>query len=312
MQSEAKFITGIQPNDIIVEMQAAYPRSTRISSEAWPDPLPLPNMLGQVDTFDSAILPDSLSAWVQDIADRVQCPPDFSAVGAMISLAAIVGRKIGIRPKRRDDWLEVPNLWGAVVGRPGVMKSPALREVMRPLRKLETKALEGFEIELQEWRVKLELQKLQHEAAKSNALKMLKKGGSVEPEMLRVNIVDDEPQLRRYVVNDCSVEALGEILRYNPNGTLAFRDELVGLLKSLDREGNEGARGFFLSAWSGTDGYTFDRIGRGLNLRIEACCLSLLGSIQPAVIGGYLRQAVAGAGDDGLLSRFSIAGMARH
>ena len=34
--------------------------------------------------------------------------------------------------------------------------------------------------------------------------------------------------------------------------------------------------------------------------------LSLLGSIQPAVIGGYLRQAVAGAGDDGLLSRFQL------
>ena len=41
-------------------------------------------------------------------------------------------------------------------------------------------------------------------------------------------------------------------------------------------------------------------------MRIEACCLSLLGSIQPGVIGSYLKQAVAGAGDDGLLSRFQL------
>jgi hypothetical protein len=268
--------------------------------------LPLPDPLGEVEAFDFALLPDSLRPWIQDIAERVQCPPDFPAVGAMISLAAVVGRKVGIRPKRRDDWLEVPNLWGAIVGRPGVMKSPALRESMRPLRLLEAKAFEAFEGDIQQWRAEHELHKLQREADKSNALRKLKKGEAVEPDALTLDCADDEPQPRRYVVNDCSVEALGEILRHNPNGTLAYRDELIGLLKSLDKEGSEGARGFFLSAWSGTDSYTFDRIGRGLNLRIEACCLSLLGSIQPAVIGGYLRQAVAGGGDDGLLSRFQL------
>lgn len=274
--------------------------------EAWPDPLPLLDLLPKVEAFDFDLLPDSLRHWIQDIAERVQCPPDFPAVGAMISLAAVAGRKIGIRPKRRDDWLEVPNLWGAIVGRPGVMKSPALREAMRPLRMLEKKAFEAFEGDIQQWRAERELHKLQREANKSNVLKKLKNGKAVEPDALADDFADDEPQPRRYVVNDSSVEALGEILRFNPNGTLAYRDELIGLLKSLDKEGSEGARGFYLSAWSGTDGYTFDRIGRGFNLRIDACCLSLLGSIQPAVIGSYLRQAVAGAGDDGLLSRFQL------
>ena len=107
-------------------------------------------------------------------------------------------------------------------------------------------------------------------------------------------------------MNDCSYEALGEVLRANPNGVLAHRDELIGLLKSLDREGHEGARSFFLSAWAGKEAHTFDRIGRGLNLRIEACCLSLLGSIQPGVIGEYLRDAVANDGGDGLLARFQL------
>ncbi len=272
----------------------------------WPDPSPLPEALLPVAAFDFDLLPDALRPWIQDIAERVQCPPDFPAVGAMISLAAVVGRKIGIRPKRRDDWLEVPNLWGVIIGRPGVMKSPALREAMRPLRKLEAAALQAFEEELAAWRREHELFKIKREAARSNILKALKKGGAAGAEALADEFADEEPQPRRYVVNDCSVEALGEILRFNPNGTLAYRDELIGLLKSLDKEGNEGARGFFLSAWNGTEGYTFDRIGRGLNLRIEACCLSLLGSIQPTVIGTYLRLAVAGAGDDGLLSRFQL------
>lgn len=272
----------------------------------WPDPLPIPDALPPVKPFDYALLPDALRAWIEDIAERVQCPPDFPAVGAMISLAAVVGRKIGIRPKRRDDWLEVPNLWGAIVGRPGVMKSPALRESMRPLGRLEAQAREGFEDEITAWQQKQELHKLKREAERSNIVKAYKGGKDVGTDVLAGDFSEDEPQARRYVVNDCSVEALGVILQGNPNGTLAYRDELIGLLKSLDKEGNEGARGFFLSAWSGTDAYTFDRIGRGLNMRIEACCLSLLGSIQPAIIGGYLRQAVAGGGGDGLLSRFQL------
>ena len=46
----------------------------------------------------------------------------------------------------------------------------------------------------------------------------------------------------------------------NPNGVLAHRDELVSLLKTLDREEFAAARGFFLTAWNGKDRYTFDRI----------------------------------------------------
>ena len=272
----------------------------------WPEPLPIPDALPPVAAFNPSLLPESLRPWIEDIAERVQCPPDFAAVGAMISLAAVVGRKIGIRPKRKDDWLEVPNLWGAIVGRPGVMKSPALREAMRPLKMLDAKAAEAFRDEAATWHRAQELAKLKRMAAQSNALKLLKGNKEIDRDALGEVFADDEPQARRYVVNDCSVEALGEILRHNPNGTLAYRDELIGLLKSLDKEGNEGARGFFLSAWSGTDSYTFDRIGRGLNMRIEACCLSLLGSIQPSIIGSYLKQAVAGSGGDGLLSRFQL------
>jgi hypothetical protein len=117
---------------------------------------------------------------------------------------------------------------------------------------------------------------------------------------------DEEPAMRRFVVNDSSVEALGEVLRGNPDGTLLYQDELIGLLRQLDKEGNEGARAFYLAGWSGSEPYTFDRIGRGLSRRIDGVCIALLGSIQPAVIGDALREAVAGNGGDGLLARFSM------
>src|SRR5262249_816011 len=97
-----------------------------------------------------------------------------------------------------------------------------------------------------------------------------------------------------------------EILAQNPNGILAHRDELVSLLKTLDREEFAAARGFFLTAWSGTAPYKFDRITRG-KTHIEAACLSLLGSTQPGRLADYVRRALTGgAGDDGLIQRFGL------
>jgi Protein of unknown function (DUF3987) len=88
---------------------------------------------------------------------------------------------------------------------------------------------------------------------------------------------------------------------------LVFRDELVSLLKSLDREDQAEARGFYLAAWNGDSSYTFDRITRGLHLHIPAVRLSVLGSTQPGRIAEYLRDAVRGGkGDDGLMQRFGL------
>ena len=293
-------------------MNTSQPSSASPSSNsytdtaAWPALLPLPSGLPPVIPFDFDLLPEALRPWIADVANRVQCPPDFPAVGAVIALATVVGRKIGIRPKQQDDWLEVHNLWGAIVGRPGVMKSPALRAALNPLTRLEFAASLSYAEQHSDWGRGGELHKLQADSKKHTNKKKLDKGLMVGIDDMPNAYEEEEPKQRRYIVNDCSVEALGEILRGNPNGSLAYRDELIGLLKSLDKEGNEGARGFFLSAWSGTDSYTFDRIGRGLNIRIDACCLSLLGSIQPSVIGDYLRQTVATNGGDGLLSRFQL------
>lgn len=269
----------------------------------WPEPRPLPDGLAPVEPFDMDFLPASVAPWVDDIAERMQCPPDFVAIPAVIALGAVLGRKIGVRPQRKTDWVEVPNLWGCIVGRPGMMKSPAMNEALKPLHHLEALARKEHAAALKAHQQKLELHKLALSEAKAAARKALKAGGDAgsldieEPE---------EPKARRYIVNDTTYEALGEILSDNPNGVQAYRDELVSLLKTLDREEYCAARGFFLTAWSGTQSYTFDRILRG-KTHIEAACLSLLGSTQPGRLAEYIRRAVAGgSGDDGLIQRFGL------
>ena len=88
-------------------------------SGPWPEPQPVPQGRPPVPPFRLALLPAALAPWVADIADRVQCPPDFVAVGVMAAAAAVIGRQIAIRPKRQDDWAVVPNLWGSPWARQG-------------------------------------------------------------------------------------------------------------------------------------------------------------------------------------------------
>src|SRR5262245_1968643 len=44
----------------------------------WPDPKPLPNGLVPVDPFKIEFMPEALASWIGDIADRLQCPPDYA------------------------------------------------------------------------------------------------------------------------------------------------------------------------------------------------------------------------------------------
>jgi hypothetical protein len=275
----------------------------------WSDPKPLPNGLLPVKLFEFDFIPTTLAPWVQDISERMQCPPDFVGVSAVTALGAVAGRKVAIRPQRYTDWFEVPNFWGAIIGRPGIMKSPAMKEALKPLQRLEIEADERSKESLKQHRREEKMRKLQQEAKLSNLKKALQKN----PDSVLPSDWDaieesgpEPPESQRYIVNDCTYEALGAVLADNQNGVLAFRDELVSLLKYLDNENNASARGFFLSAWNGTSGYTFDRIIRG-RISIEAACLSLLGSTQPGRIAGYLSRAISGGeGDDGLVQRFGL------
>ena len=97
------------------------PIETKASIE-WSDPQPLPRGLPPVELFVPGLLPPALRPWIMDIAERMQCPPDFPAAAAIVALGSVIGRRCGIRPKRQDDWTVVPNLWGAVIGRPGVIE----------------------------------------------------------------------------------------------------------------------------------------------------------------------------------------------
>jgi putative DNA primase/helicase len=270
-------------------------------------PHPLPTSLLPVVPFDIRLLPSQLRPWVADACERLQCPGDYIAVSAMAAAGGVIGRKVVVRPHLKDDWAVIANQWAMCVGRPGVMKSPAMEEALRPIKQLSAIAEQQFNAAQARYEVDAAAAKIRRDANVRVAAEIVRKDRTADISSLLEEVSEVEPVRRRYVANDTTVESLGVILQQNPNGLLIFRDELVSLLDTLDQEDHVSQRGFYLTGWNGNSPYIFDRIGRGLHLSIEAVCLSILGSTQPGRISSYLSRAMRGGRfDDGLVQRFGL------
>lgn len=298
-----------QPDATVVRGVDLLPKPFGSLSE-----LPLPRPV--VPSLPPELIPDALQGWLLDLSDRMQISLEFAAVPVLVALSAVVGRRVGIYPKAEDDWLVVPNLWGGIVARPGKMKSPTMAEALKPMRRLAAQAQETYRRQQADQGPRFESLKAKEVALKDLLRQSFKgrkgsrpvedleedlKAARQETEDLQASLVE-----RRYIVNDSTIEKLGELLAKNPHGLLLERDELAGWLRSLEREDRRGDREFFLEAWNGTGSFTYDRIGRG-TLHIPALCVSVVGGIQPAKLSRYVSQALEGGyAADGLLQRFQL------
>lgn len=287
--------------------------------EDWQQPQPIRQTLPPVKDITPEMLPPCLYDFTTDNANRLSVPKVYIAIPLVVAMGSVIGAKIGIMPKVNDDWQEVANLWGGIIGDPSTKKSPSLNTALEPLRALEQKAKADYEKALKDHTAQTLINKATETALKKqldNAVnsKAKKTDESDTPasdeqikaiaDKLAEKQTQTPPTIRRYIADDSTHEKLGELESQNTNGILVNRDELTGLFKYLDKPDNEQARTFYLEGYNGKGNKTFDRITRG-TLFIENHCLSVLGTIQPETIEQYL-QRLNDFGNDGLIQRFSL------
>jgi hypothetical protein len=275
------------------------------AGENWPPRQPLPTP--SVPSLSAELLPAALQPWLDDEAERLQVPLEMLAVPAMVGAASLLGRAVGMHPKRADSWLIVPNLWGLLVGRPGTMKTPALREGTRPIERLAAEAREAYLTTAARAEAEHEAIEMQIAALKTRTRKEDRDADAFTREL--TSLLEQRERARRcerrYTTQDPTIEKLGELLNQNPRGLLLLRDELSGWIHTLSRAGREGERQFYLEGWNGLGSFTVDRIGRG-TLHVPALTISVLGTIQPSKLRACLASGTEDGGD-GLLQRFSLA-----
>ena len=242
-----------------------------------PDPVPLD------------VLPSAIVDYVRDQSELTGSDHGILALSAIVSAAACITDKIMLQPKRRDPtWLEQARLWVAIVGDPSTKKSPAISKAVRHVKRLDHDMSDRNAAAMADY-------KWQHESWKE-AKKADKASPPPEPQ---------KPPTERLIVEDITVESLTDVLRDNPRGVLALKDELTGWFASMDayKGGGKGAsmdRAHWLEAYNGGR-RVVDRVTRGTVI-IPNWSACILGGVQPDM----MRRVSDSMGNDGLLQRFIV------
>jgi len=273
--------------------------------EGWPDPVVLPDALLPVDSFDADMLPSVFRDYALDVASRMQCPIEFVAVSIMTTFGGVVGKRCSIYPKAHDDWLVVPNLWGALVGRPSTMKSPAITAATAGVDGLVKEARSEFAEACEQAEIKGMVYDAEKKSFKDAITKAVAGGKDIptaKPEK------PSQPVEHRYITNAGTVENLIKLLSENENGIIQLRDELMGWIRSMDNPSSQDARSFYLEAWNGTgSSFSYDTMSHGHLCLDTGACVAVLGGVQPSLLAGIVHGAEVGnSGDDGMLQRFQL------
>ena len=272
-------------------------------------PQPLHDEVLPVKKLTTEMLPQPWRSYIEDQADLMQSPLEFIAAPMLVAASAVLGNKIAMCPKARDDgWQVVPNLWGMLVGPPGSMKSPCQKKGLSFLRRLQDEdesehdartaenAAKQRVLKRKKAKLEDEMDKCENEAQNAEIAKAIV---ALEAEMF-------EPPCKRRIVGECTQQALTKIMSENPSGMFVERDELNGLFASWLRPDRMGERSLYLEGWAGDGAYCSDTIGRGA-VKIPKLTLSVFGNIQPHVLETLVRHTVRGSREsDGLLQRFQV------
>lgn len=238
-------------------------------------------------------LPLGLAPYTFDVARRLGVDPAAVAICCIVVCSAAIDEQWRIRPKQHDtEWQESARLWAAIVGDPSTRKSPIISAATKILDRIEKEWREDYARALADYEAQCE--RLQQE-------KVPKAEWPAAPRQARI------------LIEDCTIEALSEVLRDDakaklraPLGkVLVRRDELEELIVSMDRYralSSKGSadRGAYLRLYNGGS-FLVDRVQRG-SIYCPSWSACLLGGIQPEP----LRRIAHDAQDDGLLQRFML------
>ena len=275
----------------------------------WGQPRELEPVLRPVPVLRSELLPTPLQPWIEDSVERMSCPLEYMAVSALCALGTTIGRRVQVRPRQHDDWTVTANLWGAVIGDSGTMKSSPASEGLKPLQALHDQACARFAREQAAHRARQEVQQAVEKGLKkaiADAVKDKQSTDALESELAALLASVQVNHRQRFLVRDATTQKVGILAAENPMGLMLYRDELSGWIASLHKKNNEGDRQFYLEGWKGNLPFSYERVGRP-DIDIPALCVSICGTIQPEPFFDVIQnQARYNGAGDGLVQRFQL------
>ena len=209
-------------------------------------------------------LPYQVQNIVTTYAKALNCPVEFVAGTAMAAAAQAAGNRF---VWTNGQYTCYPQFYTALLGDSTANKTTSIRAMMKPLEQADRQAFNDWQ---------------QATADKKN----------------------DEKARTPYqigLLQDYTLEAYQDALKFNPNGVTAYADEILTFFGNFNKYRGGADEKFFLSTFANYSDFKKTRRGAGLEM-ISHPIVRIIGGIQPEVLQPTFGNSTMLA--DGMLPRF--------
>ena len=192
------------------------------------------------------VCPSVIDDFAQDTARRIGVKVEMVAMPCIGAAAIAIPDNFVMRPKLLDTtWTESARIWIGIIADAGQKKTPALQAAFDPLKRLEIQYFNQYKEAMKQYQKDFEFYEKRKKAG----------GDMAEPV---------EPEHRRLIADDVTVEALRKVLEVNPSGVGIIQDELSGWITAFDAYRNSRGkdRADFCELYQGGH-KLFDRAEKG-------------------------------------------------
>ena len=216
-------------------------------------PIEQTETMPELQPFPVECLPFQLQLFIAECTEHLTFHHDFISAGTLFSYGFTVRNSCTIYIN--SSWQEQPNIFCAFIAPSGTGKSHPLEYVLKPLRKIDSDSYKVFNDAKRDY-------------------EMLEKS---------VRLASPLPTLQQLLLNDSTLESLAKVHSQNPQGVVMVRDEFASWLQDMNKYRNGSDETQWLSIWSGKP-IKVTRAGKEEPLIIESPCVSVIGTMQPALL----------------------------
>ena len=207
--------------------------------------------------FPIQIFPQDVQNYIIESSKTLGLSIDYMGCAFLWMLSLVIGNSVRIEVK--PGWTENATVWIAVVGKPGIGKTPSINQMIFPLREKNVLEQKEFQRQYAKW---------------TEYEKIPAKEKDAHEEIVK-------PKSKQFIVGDITLEALVDLHEENPNAIGIFKDELAGWFKDMNKYRQGSDLEFWLSSWSGTS-ISLNRKTAKSSF-VDKPFIPVLGGIQPSV-----------------------------
>lgn len=210
--------------------------------------------------FPIDVFPSLFKDLLLDLNCSLNFPIDYTGTALLTAISTALGTTVKARVKH--NWFEYASLYTCVIGNAGANKTHPINTIFKPIKDIDKVKHDIFKETFAEWE-------------QFNKLSKKGKEGLTEP---------IEPKLKKSVLTNFTPEVLNKRLEENERGCTVLSDELATFFDGMNNYSKGDQIGVYLSFWNNQP-TTIDRIGSPIPLFIENPYLSIIGGLQPRVLG---------------------------